>query len=82
MLDTVLKKFPCDVYANGHVSWIVAGSFESSCDLNMHKFPFDTQTCSLDFGSLVNVDSRVHLYAESDSVDLIFYVPSKGFRYS
>ena len=30
-------------FANGIVSWAPAGPFETSCDLNMFKFPYDTQ---------------------------------------
>ena len=75
------QKFLCRAFFNGRVDWHVAGSFESSCDLNMYKFPFDTQTCSLEFGSLVHVISVLRLTAMVDFVEFTFYVPNKEFRY-
>ena len=73
--------YPLLIFASGDVIWAPSGSFQSSCDLNMAEFPFDNQTCSLDFGNMVHVEATVRLFAYSDSVDLGFYVPSKEFRY-
>ena len=82
MLHSVWQKFPCSVFFDGRVEWYVAGSFDSSCDLNMYKFPFDNQTCSLEFGSLIQVNTALRLNALVDFVDFTFYVPNKEFRYS
>ena len=46
----------------------------------MFKFPFDTQTCSLDFGNVIHVKGAVTLVANIDEVDQGFYLDSKEFR--
>ena len=81
VLDTNWQKFPCNVLFTGRVFWTPSGSFKSSCELNMYKFPFDFQTCSLDFGDLVNIESTVQLFPGSNSSDFASFLPSKEFRY-
>uniref|UniRef100_A0A668A188 5-hydroxytryptamine receptor 3E-like n=2 Tax=Myripristis murdjan TaxID=586833 RepID=A0A668A188_9TELE len=39
----------------------------SSCKLDVHKFPFDTQHCSLTFSSLIYMVDEVHLVPFSNS---------------
>ena len=74
--------FPSWVLATGQVVWAPSGTFESSCDLNMYNFPFDSQKCSLDFGNMIHLESSVRLFVETDSpINLDFFVPSKEFRY-
>ena len=68
------------VLATGFVIWAPSGAFESSCDLDMQSFPFDSQECSLDFANLVHVESVVRLYPNIDRIDLGFFVQSKEFR--
>ena len=36
----------------------------SSCELDMFKFPFDSQKCYLDFGNTVELDSMVNITTE------------------
>ena len=37
--------------ANGQVNWEVPMIFRSSCKIDVTYFPYDTQNCSLTFGS-------------------------------
>jgi nicotinic acetylcholine receptor len=39
------------VYYNGLIKWTPPASFKSSCDIDALHFPFDQQTCGLQFGS-------------------------------
>ena len=66
--------------ANVRIIWAPTGIFRSTCDLNMFKFPFDVQTCSLDFGNVIHVKGTVTLVANIDEVDQGFYLDSKEFR--
>ena len=38
------------VTSNGNVTWLTAGIFRSSCEIDVRFFPFDIQNCSLKFG--------------------------------
>ena len=80
VFDTNWQKFPCYVLYTGRVFWIPSGSFKSSCELNMYRFPFDIQLCSLVFGDIVNIASTVHVYADSKSSDFASLLPNKEFR--
>ena len=81
MVDPDWKAFTCMIYFTGMVIWSPSGTFTSSCDLNMYKFPFDTQMCSLGFGNLAHRGSSVHLLTASSKVQMAFFVPNKQFRY-
>jgi hypothetical protein len=39
------------VFSNGLIKWNPPASFKSSCDINVLHFPFDQQTCGLQFSS-------------------------------
>ena len=55
------------------------GEFESSCDLDMFKFPFDTQVCSIDFSNIVDLDNMVNATFLYDYVDLSLFSPNQEF---
>ena len=81
VIDQNWMRFPCMVFATGFIMWAPSGAFESSCDLNMHSFPFDSQQCSLDFSNLVHVESMVRLYPNVDYMELGSFVQNKEFRW-
>lgn len=35
----------------GRIQWRPPASFKSNCDIDVRYFPFDNQTCTLEFGS-------------------------------
>lgn len=39
------------IFSDGTVLWIRPTTFSFSCHLNFQKFPFDTQSCTMTFGS-------------------------------
>ena len=40
---------PVRVYNTGTVRWLVPLNIETGCDVDIAQFPFDSQTCSIDF---------------------------------
>ncbi|CAJ0947029.1 unnamed protein product, partial [Mesorhabditis belari] len=42
----------CKLYANGSVHFDMFMQIENICPMNIQKFPFDSQTCLVDFSSL------------------------------
>ncbi|KAM4614564.1 5-hydroxytryptamine receptor 3A-like [Discoglossus pictus] len=59
----------CFIYYNGSIVYAVPLRIISSCNLDIYKFPFDTQTCSLSFGSYVHtVDDIVMLPSSNSSM--------------
>jgi hypothetical protein len=52
------------VMADGTVKWRPPGIFKSTCQINIQKFPYDHQNCSMKFGSWTY---------DGDSIDIQFY---------
>jgi hypothetical protein len=45
--------------SDGHILWVRPASFAFSCPLELSKFPTDTQTCSMTFGSWSFPENKV-----------------------
>ena len=60
MRQKLLKFLVSDVKvsSNGVVQWIVPATAETNCLLNVKLFPFDSQQCAIDFGTLTLVTFR------------------------
>ena len=61
------------LYSNGNIFWSRPGIFKFSCSMDLNKFPFDTQNCSMTFGSWVYEQTFLNLrpYEEvSKAVDI------------
>ena len=81
-IDSTWKdKYPLYVFADGTIRWSFRGQSMSSCDLNMFKFPFDTQVCDLAFGNIVDFDEMINVTTKQDKVDFTFFIASEEFRY-
>ena len=39
----IKNEFRCVVYSNGEVLWVPGGTYYTTCELNISKFPFDKQ---------------------------------------
>ena len=46
-----LKKFLVTIFDNGTVEWQPAALYQTSCGIDTKYFPFDSQNCTLKFGS-------------------------------
>ena len=47
------------IYNSGDVLYIPAATLTSTCEMDLTKFPFDEQTCTLKFGSWTYSGSEV-----------------------
>lgn len=69
--DTI---FNVNIMSNGTISSIVGGVLSAKCATDISKFPFDSQTCILDFTTWNIFSSDITLSLVPDSpVDLGFY---------
>jgi len=67
-------KFNVNIMSNGTISSIVGGVLSVKCTNDISKFPFDSQTCILDFTTWNVFSSDITLSLVPDSpVDLSFY---------
>ncbi|XP_066291095.1 neuronal acetylcholine receptor subunit alpha-10-like [Branchiostoma lanceolatum] len=56
------------VFSDGRVFAVHPGTLYSSCRLQLHHFPFDTQTCTLIFGPWNHDDKELLLVNQSNSL--------------
>lgn len=70
------------VYSNGEILWIPRSLFSSTCAIDLNIFPFDTQNCSLSFGSWAydNTQIDMEFYDNVTEIDLNDYEPSKEWN--
>ncbi|KAL3868198.1 hypothetical protein ACJMK2_041030 [Sinanodonta woodiana] len=61
------------VKSNGSVSWYPFGIFESTCGIDITFFPFDIQTCTLDFVAWSYTKEEVNVMVWSDRIILDQY---------
>ncbi|XP_069111082.1 acetylcholine receptor subunit beta-like 1 [Argopecten irradians] len=54
---------PVRLNHTGDATWEVGDVFETSCDAQVHKFPFDLQTCTIDIFSYGNLQNEINLTA-------------------
>lgn len=60
------------IYSTGKMFWIAPIIIEGSCEIHVHDFPFDTQNCTLKFGSWTYDMSRLDLLP--DGIDTSTYM--------
>lgn len=58
------------LFSDGTVVWKFGGNFLTSCSLDMSKYPFDTQQCSVVFENWAYSGDDVELDKASDTVDI------------
>ncbi|ESO07319.1 hypothetical protein HELRODRAFT_170649 [Helobdella robusta] len=70
------------VESSGEVLWIPAGIFLSTCAIDIEYFPFDTQQCSLKFGSWTYDGFKLDLdfYDDKDEIDTSSYMASNEWK--
>jgi len=62
------------LYNTGEIMWSNPGVYKFSCSLDLKLFPFDTQKCSMSFGSWTYSDKYINLIPNTDHkkrVDLL-----------
>ena len=81
-VDPVWKdSYPLYIYPDGSVLWKFRGNFRSFCDLDIFKFPFDTQVCYLKFGNIIDMDEVINGTNAEDYVHFGQFMKSQEFRY-
>ncbi|KAK0422424.1 hypothetical protein QR680_007564 [Steinernema hermaphroditum] len=68
------------VFFDGTVFWPPPTQLRSTCKIDVTYFPFDSQRCSLKFGSWTYHGFQVDITNRSDNVDLSNYVVSGEFE--
>jgi len=58
---------------DGHILWVRPASFAFSCPLQLSKFPKDTQTCTMTFGSWSFPESKVLITPFNYEYDTNFF---------
>jgi len=64
----------------GECSWMAPIILKSQCPIDVKHFPFDTQFCTLKFGSWTYDKARLDLLSEADDVDLSKYSPNSEWQ--
>ncbi|KAM7542020.1 hypothetical protein Aperf_G00000015663 [Anoplocephala perfoliata] len=76
------------VHADGSILWVPQALFKSACQVDITYFPFDTQVCTLEFGSWtydrtqLELDWRIGTQSSEPEPYVNFqdYVPSNEWR--
>lgn len=70
------------IYSTGDIQWIPRSIFSSTCHIDLKRFPFDRQNCSISFGSWAYDDSLIDLdfYYNNTPIDLSDYESSKEWQ--
>ncbi|XP_019646864.1 PREDICTED: neuronal acetylcholine receptor subunit alpha-7-like [Branchiostoma belcheri] len=61
------------IYSDGSVSWLFPVTTRTTCSLDVTYFPYDEQTCSLQFGSWSFDGLKIDLFNRSSSGDTSSY---------
>ncbi|XP_055328883.1 uncharacterized protein LOC129581697 [Paramacrobiotus metropolitanus] len=64
----------------GNVTWFVAHIYRSTCAIDMRRFPFDRQICTMKFGSWTYSGDKIDLALTTTAGDLSSYVPSSEWE--
>ena len=64
--DIYLLQGGINLYQDGYILYSKPGIYKSSCSLDLKEFPFDSQNCTLLFGSWVYNDMYVNLKPYKD----------------
>ncbi|XP_062607792.1 neuronal acetylcholine receptor subunit alpha-10-like isoform X2 [Saccostrea cucullata] len=69
------------ISSQGQVLWWSQWIFKSTCTMDIQYFPFDVQTCFLDFGSWSFDNSYINVIPVNQDAHLDFYNPNSEFDF-
>ncbi|XP_069104364.1 neuronal acetylcholine receptor subunit alpha-10-like [Argopecten irradians] len=76
-LDTITdSKFHAYISSDGNVTWTVGKLVLSSCEVDMAKFPVDTQICTIELMPWGYSAQEVSFYALSSTINLAYSNPN------
>ena len=67
-------KTNAEIQSDGSVTWYAPAIFKSSCRINIKYFPFDEQSCLLQFGSWAFQTNQLDLVNRSASGDVSSFI--------
>lgn len=73
------RTFPY-IYSNGMVQLCPSKVHKIWCEVNIKKYPFDEQNCSIHISSWTNDDTQVKISAGMKQIDLSMYNPNGEWR--
>ena len=65
------SKYRAIISSSGHVRWEPAGVFETSCKIDISLYPYDRQSCYLEFGTWAFTSFQVRLFTNKQHVFLL-----------
>ncbi|XP_078594268.1 neuronal acetylcholine receptor subunit alpha-10-like [Branchiostoma floridae x Branchiostoma japonicum] len=68
------------VTSEGRVAWRQPGLFTSACEVDVSGFPYDKQTCTLEFSSWLYGGAQMDLFNTSTSMDMTAFTPNDQFE--
>ena len=71
--STIQSNHPVSVYPNGSVASIHRSVLTTSCTMNVRFFPFDTQNCTIKFGSWIYSNFEINLTIDTNQPLTIEY---------
>jgi len=74
------RVFPVYISSKGTVRWDVIGDYKSSCLQNMRWFPFDTQSCQLQFGTLTQLVPFINMEKTDSYISYDYFTASEEFK--
>ena len=73
------KKIRVLLNHDGKVHWEPGGIFETTCDIDIRYFPFDEQSCPIQFGAWAYYAARMNMTSETYEVKSRHTFFSLGF---
>ena len=76
---SLASKFRVTVYFDGIVLWIPSVTLNTSCDMDLTNFPFDTQKCSIIITNWIYSAKLLQFLPDSDEVLLVAFQNSSDW---
>lgn len=71
---------PVTIYKSGTVVYTTSRESTSQCKIDISKYPFDTQTCSLQFGNLFSSSEFIYFVAPHSVYSLAYFDRSEEWE--
>jgi hypothetical protein len=68
------------VSSDGHVFWDPGHVGETTCRVDVSRYPFDTQTCPIELVIWMHPKSKVYLKSNSNDVGLVLYTDNQEWE--
>ncbi|XP_067936882.1 neuronal acetylcholine receptor subunit alpha-10-like [Watersipora subatra] len=76
----IKNEFRCVVSSDGSVLWVPGGTYHTTCELDISKFPFDRQICYFHLSNWAYNIGEMNLVTYADEIVLGSYNPSAEWK--